>query len=110
MDYRCRLSTVWVELLIDSDGSRSSRFGETIRSVDEDPGSAQAQTLLNELRGHVTDISRKLEAAEERNRLAHLRGIRRRDPMAGVWRRELGEARRLIEGLHQRFPAVTSTG
>lgn len=78
--------------------------------MDDDAGQVQAKTLLDELHGHAMDISRKLEAAEARNRRAQLRGVRRRDPMAGVLRRELGEARRLIAGLDRRFPAVTAEG
>jgi hypothetical protein len=74
-----------------------------------DAGNAQARALLGELRGHVADISHKLEAAEERNRRAQLRGISRRDPAAGTLRRELGEARRLIEGLRRRFPDAMIT-
>ena len=70
----------------------------------DDAGNAQAQALLGELYGHVADISNKLEAAEERNRRAHARGTARRDPIAGVLRRELYEAHRLIDGLHRRYP------
>ena len=69
-----------------------------------DAGSAQAQKLLSELYGHVEDVSRKLEAAEERNRRAHARGRSRRDPIASTLRRELHETHRLIDGLHRRFP------
>jgi hypothetical protein len=72
--------------------------------VVEDAGSAQAQALLSELYGHVADLSRKLEAAEERNRRARARGNSRREPLAGTLRRELHEARRLIDGLHHRYP------
>jgi hypothetical protein len=77
--------------------------------MDDDAGSAQARALLAELRGHVTDLSHKLQAAEERNRRAQLRGISRRDPAAGNLRRELGEAHRLIDGLRRRFPDAVST-
>ena len=78
----------------------------TIRAMDGDAGSAQARALMKELRGHVAHISYKLEAAEQRNRRAQLRGIRRRDPAASALRRELREAHRLIDGLHRRFPDV----
>lgn len=72
----------------------------------DDADSAQAQALLGELYGHVADISDKLEAAEERNRRAQARGTVRRDPIAGVLRRELYEAHRLIDGLHRRYPRM----
>ncbi|MDX1890447.1 hypothetical protein [Mycolicibacterium sp. 050158] len=52
----------------------------------------------------MADLSRKLEAAEERNRRARARGNSRREPLAGTLRRELHEARRLIDGLHHRYP------
>jgi hypothetical protein len=70
----------------------------------EDAAEAQALALLTELYGQVSTISGKLEAVEERNRRAKLRGISRRDPTASTLRRELYEAHRLIDGLHQRFP------
>jgi hypothetical protein len=70
----------------------------------DDASVAQAGALLRELWGHVSDISQKLEAADERNRRAHLRGISRRNTTAGSLRRELYEAHRLIDGLHRRFP------
>ncbi len=70
----------------------------------DDAGSAQAQALLGELYGHVADISHKLEAADERNRRARARGNPRKDPIAGILRRELYEAHRLIDGLHRRYP------
>lgn len=53
--------------------------------MNDDAGSAQAQALLGELRGQVAHISYKLEAVEERNRRAELRGIRRRDPAAACY-------------------------
>lgn len=70
----------------------------------DDGGAAQARAFLLELHGHVRDISHRLELADERNRHAHRRGIPRRDPMAGILRRELYEVHRLIDGLHRRFP------
>ncbi len=70
----------------------------------DDAGSAQAQALLGELYGHVADISHKLEAAEARNRRARARGNTRKDPIAGILRRELYEVHRLIDGLHRRYP------
>jgi hypothetical protein len=72
--------------------------------VVDDAGGAQARTLLGELYGHVADISHKLEAADDRNRRARARGNARKDPVAGILRRELYEAHRLIDGLHRRFP------
>lgn len=74
----------------------------------DDAGRAQAQALLGELYGHVADISHKLEAADERNRRAQARGNSRRDPIAGILRRELYEAHRLIDGLHRRYPQTVS--
>ena len=79
-------------------------MGERILSVSDDAGHAQAQAFLSELYGHVSDISNKLEAADERNRRARARGTIRRDPIAGTLRRELHETHRLIDGLHRRFP------
>lgn len=78
----------------------------------DDAGGAQAQALLGELYGHVVDISHKLEAADERNRRARAHGNARKDPVAGILRRELYEAHRLIDGLHRRFPhtAADSSG
>ncbi|HYO00360.1 MAG TPA: hypothetical protein VET27_00065 [Mycobacterium sp.] len=70
----------------------------------DDAGSAQALALLGELYGHVDDISHKLEAAESRNRRARARGNTRKDPIAGILRRELYEAHRLIDGLYRRYP------
>lgn len=70
----------------------------------DDAGNAQAKALLSELYGHVADISHKLEAADQRNRRASARGNSRRDPIAGILRRELYEAHRLIDGLHRRYP------
>jgi hypothetical protein len=72
--------------------------------VIDEQGSAQARAFLSELYGHVSDISNKLEAADERNRRSHARGTNRRDPIAGTLRRELHETHRLIDGLHRRFP------
>ena len=72
--------------------------------MDDDAGCAQAVELLGELHRHVAHLSHKLEAAETRNRRARLRGIRRGDPAAGTLRQELGEAHRLIDGLHRRYP------
>jgi hypothetical protein len=72
--------------------------------MDDRVGEAQARALLGELRGHVGYISHKLQAAEERNRRAQLRGTNRRDPSEGTLRRELHEAHRLIDGLHRRYP------
>jgi hypothetical protein len=73
--------------------------------VIDDAGSAQARAFLSELYGHVSDIAHKLEAADERNRRA--RGTNRRDPIVGALKRELHETRRLIDGLHRRFPDTT---
>jgi hypothetical protein len=73
----------------------------------EDAGTAQARKLLGELYGHVADVSRKLEAADERNQRARARGMTRKDPIANVLRRELYEAHRLIDGLHRRYPETT---
>jgi hypothetical protein len=70
----------------------------------DDVGTAQARALLRELHVHVSDISHRLEAADERNRRAQLRGISRRDPTAGGLRRDLYEVHRLIDSLHRRFP------
>lgn len=70
----------------------------------DDADSAQAQAFLGELYGYVSDISPKLEAADERNRRARARGNSRKDPIAGILRRELYEAHRLIDGLHRRYP------
>lgn len=70
----------------------------------DDVGAAQARALLRELHRHVDDISHQLEAADDRNRYAHQRGISRRDPSAGILRRDLYEVHRLIDGLHRRYP------
>lgn len=70
----------------------------------DDAGCAQARAFLRELYGHVSDIAHKLEAADERNRRARARGTHRSDPIVGTLRRELHETRRLIDGLHRRFP------
>lgn len=70
----------------------------------DDAGTAQARALLEELYGHVLDISHKLEAADERNRRSHRRELSRQDPSASRLRRELYEAHRLIDGLHRRYP------
>ena len=69
----------------------------------DDVGSAQARKLLGEMYGHVA-VSRKLEAADERNGRARARGMTRKDPIANVLRRDLYETHRLIDGLHRRFP------
>jgi hypothetical protein len=74
--------------------------------VDDDAGSAQALALLRELHGHVAGLSDKLEAAEARSRRARARGNTRKDPVTSTLRRDLHEARRLIDGLHQRYPMV----
>jgi hypothetical protein len=74
--------------------------------VDEDAGSAQAQALLRELHGHVAGLSHKLQAAEARSRRARARGNTRKDPVTSTLRRDLHEAHRLIDGLHQRYPTV----
>ncbi|MBJ7340680.1 hypothetical protein [Mycolicibacterium sp.] len=70
----------------------------------DDAGIAQAKALLSEMYGHVADISHKLEAAEARTSRARARGNTRKDPVAGLLRRELYEAHRLIDGLHRRYP------
>jgi hypothetical protein len=72
--------------------------------VTDDAGSAQARAFLSELYGHCSELNQKLEAADERNRRARARGTHRRDPIAGTLRRELHETRRLIDGLHRRYP------
>jgi hypothetical protein len=74
--------------------------------VDDDAGSAQAQALLRELHGHVAGLAHKLEAAEQRSRRARARGNTRKDPVTSILRRDLHEAHRLIDGLHQRYPTV----
>ena len=74
----------------------------------DDAGTSQARALLRELYEHVTDISRKLEAADGRTLSAQRRGVRRRDPMALTLRHELYEVHRLIDGLHRRFPETTA--
>ena len=70
----------------------------------DDTEGAQARKFLSELYGHVDDVSRKLQAADERNRRAQARGRTRRDPVVSTLRRELREAHRLIDGLHRRYP------
>lgn len=70
----------------------------------DDAGTAQAHALLIELQEQVSAISHKLEAADARNRRAHLRGTSRRDPVASTLRRQLSEAQRLIDGLHRCYP------
>jgi hypothetical protein len=98
-----------VAAIVNVPHSRSSTIDDTIPKMNDDAGTAQARALLGELRGQLADISQKLDAVEERNRRAHLRGISRRDPTAGILRRELCEAHRLIDGLRRRFPdAVTA--
>ena len=72
--------------------------------MEDEAGYAQALALLRELNGHVVEISHKLEAAESRSRRARARGNTRKDPIAGILRRELYEAHRLIDGLHKRYP------
>jgi hypothetical protein len=72
--------------------------------VEDEAGGAQALVLLRELYGHVADVSHKLEAAEARSRRARARGNARKDPIAGILRRDLYEAHRLIDGLHRRYP------
>ncbi len=74
-----------------------------------DVGTEQARRLLSELYGHVEDVSRKLEAADERNQRSRARGNPRKDPIASVLRRDLYETHRLIDGLHRRFPATAPT-
>ena len=69
-----------------------------------DAGTAQAQAFLPVLYGRVAEISHKLAAADARNRRVRARGGWRKDPTAGILRRELNEANRLIDGLHRRFP------
>jgi len=76
--------------------------------VDEDAGRAQALALLRELHGHVAGLSHKLEAAEARSRRARARGNTRKDPVTSTLRRDLHEAHRLIDGLHQRYPTVSA--
>ena len=70
----------------------------------DDAGTAQAHVLLRELYEHVSDLSQRLEAADERNRRARRRGTVGRDLTASALRREFYEAHRLIDALHRRFP------
>jgi predicted RNase H-like nuclease (RuvC/YqgF family) len=72
----------------------------------EDADTAQARELLHFLHAQVEEISQKLEAAENRTRQRHGRtqSFARRE--AASLRRELYEAHRLIDGLHNRFPAT----
>lgn len=76
----------------------------------DDVGAAQARALLRELFRYVSEVSQKLQAADERNRRSHLRGIARRDATAGALRRDLYEVHRLIDGLHRRFPETLPVG
>ncbi|MBI3225214.1 MAG: hypothetical protein HYZ39_09165 [Mycolicibacterium cosmeticum] len=73
----------------------------------EDAAVSQARQLLKALYDQVSDISRKLEIVDARNRRARARGNSRVDPRAGDLRRELYEAHRLIDGLHRRFPETS---
>jgi hypothetical protein len=72
----------------------------------EDANTAQARVLLGSLYAQVDDISRKLEAAEERCRQRDARGQGWVRKEATSLRRELYEAHRLIDRLHNRFPAT----
>ncbi len=72
----------------------------------DEVGVAQARQLLRELSHQVTAIRQKLDKAERRHRRTSARGsmIDRRQ-VAGL-RQELGEAHRLIEALHRRYPSA----
>ena len=71
--------------------------------VDE-VGAAQARELLKELHIQLADISRKLEAMEQRHRRTSVRGAMADQRQLTSLRRELYEMHRLIGGLHSRFP------
>ena len=69
---------------------------------------AQAQELLRALHEYVHAVSDKLEAAERRNRRAHGRGtVPHHHRRAAELRRDLSEARGLIDALHRRFPETS---
>jgi predicted nucleic acid-binding Zn-ribbon protein len=71
----------------------------------DDADIEQARELLRALYEQVEDISRKIEAAENRHRRStYTRGAIHDQRLATSLRRDLYEAHRLIDGLHRRFP------
>jgi hypothetical protein len=72
----------------------------------EEPAVAQARLLLEALHEHVAEISEKLQGAERNNRNLRSRGSAAEQRRTAELRRDLYEAHRLIDGLHNRFPEV----
>lgn len=72
--------------------------------MSDDVAVAQARLLLTSMYEEVAEISRKLEATENRGRGAPTRGSTQDRTQETGLRRELYEAHRLIDGLHRRFP------
>jgi Mg2+ and Co2+ transporter CorA len=70
----------------------------------DDAEAAQARALLDELHEHVEKVSRKIEIVERRNGRRSVRGIAHVHRQHSELRRDLYEARRLIDGLHRRYP------
>lgn len=70
----------------------------------ENAGAAQAQVLLDALYEQIGKISHRLESAELRGLRTSVRGATHDRREQSELRRDLYEAHRLIDGLHQRFP------
>ncbi|WP_284228923.1 hypothetical protein [Mycobacterium antarcticum] len=75
----------------------------------DDHSTAQARELLRELRQHALSISQKLDAVENCRRRTSARGAMLQRRQSSSLRRELHEARRLIDGLHRQFPDALTT-
>lgn len=79
--------------------------------VTEDADMAQARALRAELRRHAWDLASRLSRVESLPDAsawsARARSMRRR---ADELRRDLDEARFLIDRLHARFPSIDTAG
>ncbi|MBV6359940.1 hypothetical protein HZD78_14075 [Mycobacteroides chelonae] len=77
----------------------------------QDAGVAQARSLLISLYELVNEVSDNVDTAEQQIRHTPGRGsmLRHQQRRVSVLRKDLYEAHRLIDVLHQRFPATRGT-
>lgn len=74
----------------------------------EEVSVAQARLLLRSLYEHVNEVSISVATVERKISRAtvHASALRHQRRHVNAMRRDLYEAHRLIDGLHQRFPAT----
>lgn len=79
--------------------------------VSEEVSVAQARLLLAALYDHVNEVTQAAAAVERRlaTAIAYPGALAHQRQRAATLRKDLYEAHRLIDALHQRFPATRDT-